>query len=141
MKGQAGGDGSVDGNRYELLLVALRAEAGFGRSGESAPALADPFPRCEHFGPRGEIDLVYSSADNRSMKDGVSLDDLRHELSLLEAEEARLSAIRRNLHNQIDFGYATETTRAREREISDQRRQLHQRIDLLRELLHTRPVA
>jgi hypothetical protein len=71
----------------------------------------------------------------------VSADDLRAELERLEAREELLSAERRRLHDQIDFGFATETTPAREREISDERRQLHQRIDLLREQLRTRRVA
>jgi hypothetical protein len=62
-------------------------------------------------------------------------DDLRKELTALEAEEARISAERRHLHRQLDFGFATETTRAREREVSDQRRELHRRIDALRECL------
>jgi len=60
---------------------------------------------------------------------------LREELAALEAEEARISAERRRLHHQIDYGFATETTRAREREVSDHRRQLHRRIDALRERL------
>jgi hypothetical protein len=61
--------------------------------------------------------------------------DLQKELAALEAEEARVSAERRRLHQQIDFGYGSETTRAREQEISNHRRELHRRIDLLRELL------
>jgi hypothetical protein len=65
-----------------------------------------------------------------------SLDDLREELARLEAREAMISAQRRHLHNQIDFGYAAdEATRSREREVSDERRQLHHRIDSLRKLL------
>jgi hypothetical protein len=64
-----------------------------------------------------------------------SLDDLREELATLEAEEVRISAERRRLHNQIDFGYATESARARERAVSDERRRLHRRIDSLRETL------
>jgi hypothetical protein len=72
----------------------------------------------------------------------ASLDDLRDELATLEAAETRISATRRQLHHQIDFGYATAARRAREREVSDERRQLHQRIDLLRELLRARdPLA
>ena len=67
--------------------------------------------------------------------DEGSLDDLRKELASLEATEARISAERRRLHEQIDFGYASEATRAREREVSDERRELHRRIDELRELL------
>lgn len=46
-----------------------------------------------------------------------------------------VSARRRHLHNQIDFGYPTEDSRAREREISVERQRLHRRIDELRELL------
>lgn len=64
-----------------------------------------------------------------------ALDDLRSQLAALEAEEARTSAERRNLHQQIDFGYASGSTRAREREVSDRRRELHDRIDALRERL------
>jgi hypothetical protein len=61
--------------------------------------------------------------------------DLRAELAALEAVEARVSAERRHLHRQIDFGYASETARARERELSGHRRELHRRIDALRERL------
>lgn len=46
-----------------------------------------------------------------------------------------MSAQRRHLHQQIDFGYATDEARAREREVSDHRRELHRRIDELRERL------
>jgi len=67
--------------------------------------------------------------------DETDLDELRKELASLEAAEKTLSAERRFLHNQIDYGYASEATRAREREVSAERRQLHQRIDSLRELL------
>jgi hypothetical protein len=63
------------------------------------------------------------------------LDDVRKELANLEAAETTISAERRHLHNQIDYGYATEATRAREREVSAERRRLHERIDSLRELL------
>lgn len=69
----------------------------------------------------------------------ASFDDLREELATLEAEELRISAERRQLHNQIDFGYATEWARAREREVSDERRRLHRRIDSLRETLGLNP--
>jgi hypothetical protein len=65
----------------------------------------------------------------------VNLDELRRELFLLEEREALLSAQRRHLHHQIDFGFATEGTREREREVSDERRELHRRIDELREIL------
>jgi hypothetical protein len=64
-----------------------------------------------------------------------SPDELRAELASLEAAEAKLSAERRHLHNQIDYGFASADTREREREVSDERRQLHERIDALRELL------
>lgn len=70
--------------------------------------------------------------------DEASLDGLRAELALLEAQEELFSAKRRHLHNQIDFGYATEATRARERELSDERQRLHRRIDELRKLLGAR---
>jgi hypothetical protein len=68
-----------------------------------------------------------------------SLDDIREELAALEAEEALVSAERRRLHQQIDHGFATETTRVRERELSARRRELHQRIDVLREPLGLPP--
>jgi uncharacterized protein YlxW (UPF0749 family) len=67
--------------------------------------------------------------------DEASHDDLRQELARLEDDEARVSAQRRHLHRQIDFGFASDEARAREREISDERRELHRRIDELRELL------
>jgi chromosome segregation ATPase len=66
-----------------------------------------------------------------------SLDDLRRELALLEAEEAQVSAKRRHLQHQIDFGFESSTTREREREISDERLELHRRIEALRERLRT----
>lgn len=68
------------------------------------------------------------------MNDG-SLEEPRAELARLEAEEALVSAQRRHLHQKIDFGYATDETRLREREISDRRQALHRRIDELRELI------
>ncbi|HET8751884.1 MAG TPA: hypothetical protein VFM43_05100 [Gaiellaceae bacterium] len=68
----------------------------------------------------------------------AGLDDLRHELARLEAEEAQLSAVRDRLHQQIDFGYGSETARAREREVSEERQELHRRIDALRELVRSR---
>jgi hypothetical protein len=71
----------------------------------------------------------------------AGLDDLRDELARLEAEEAQLSAVRDRLHQQIDFGYGSETTRAREREISDERQDLHKRIDSLRKLVRSRQSA
>jgi hypothetical protein len=64
--------------------------------------------------------------------DDETLVDLRAELAALEDEEARVSAERRHLHRQIDFGYASDTARAREREMSDRRRELHGRIDAIR---------
>jgi hypothetical protein len=73
--------------------------------------------------------------------DGAIPDDIGAELTRLEAEEARVSARRRHLHHQIDFGYASDETRAREREISDERRELHRRIDELRALLGPAPSA
>jgi hypothetical protein len=60
------------------------------------------------------------------------LDELREELARLEEEEVRVSALRRHLHRQIDYGSATDETRARERIVSDERRELHRRIDELR---------
>ncbi len=65
----------------------------------------------------------------------ASLDDLRAELADLMAEEARLSASRRHLQHQIDFGFESATSREREREVSDERREIHRRIDVLRELI------
>lgn len=65
----------------------------------------------------------------------AGLDDLRQELAVLEDEEKRISAERRHLQRQLDFGFATETTRGREQEVSSRRRELHRRIDALRERL------
>ncbi len=65
----------------------------------------------------------------------ANLDDLRAKLAALEEEEARISAERRHLHRQIDFGFASDEAQAREREVSDHRRELHRRIDVLRERL------
>ena len=65
----------------------------------------------------------------------AGLADLRKELAALEDEEKRISAERRHLHRQMDFGFATETTRGREEEVSSRRRELHRRIDALRERL------
>jgi hypothetical protein len=70
--------------------------------------------------------------------EGPSLDDLREELARLETREAMVSAQRRLLHDKIDFGYAAEGTRSREREVSDERRKLHHRINELRELIRMR---
>jgi hypothetical protein len=72
--------------------------------------------------------------DTRPMDD-AGLDDLRADLAVLEDEEKRISAERRYLHRQIDFGFMTETKRARERQVSGDRRELHRRIDGLRERL------
>lgn len=68
----------------------------------------------------------------------ASVDDLRRELSKLEVEEARLSAVRRHLQHQIDFGFESSTTREREREVSNERQEVHRQIDALKELLRTR---
>jgi hypothetical protein len=65
----------------------------------------------------------------------TSLDDLRRELAQLEAEEAKLSAVRSHLQHQIDFGFETSTSRQREREISTKRQEVHRRIDAIRERL------
>jgi hypothetical protein len=80
------------------------------------------------------ITRMHVPADTRTL-DEINIDDLRKELASLEAAESKISAERRQLHNQIDYGYASDATRAREREISDERRRLHQRIDSVRELL------
>jgi hypothetical protein len=64
-----------------------------------------------------------------------TLDDLHAELAVLEAAEGRLSAARNRLQDQIDFGFASEVTRTREREVSDERQELHRRIDALRQEL------
>jgi len=62
----------------------------------------------------------------------VEPDELLAELGRLEQAEARVSAVRRRLHDQIDLGYPTEQTRAYERQLSDERRALQRRIDALR---------
>jgi hypothetical protein len=80
-------------------------------------------------------------ADRGSMQEAgqeASVDDLRRELAKLEGEEARLSAVRRHLQHQIDFGFESSTTRDREREVSDERQEVHRRINSLRELLRSR---
>lgn len=66
-----------------------------------------------------------------------SLDDLRRELAGLEADEARVSALRGRLQHQIDFGFETTSTRDRERDVSAERLELHRRIDALKERLRT----
>jgi hypothetical protein len=73
-------------------------------------------------------------ADTRPV-DENGRDAIREELAALEAREARVSAERRRLHQQIDSGFASDSTRAREQEVSEQRRTLHQRIDSLQDLL------
>jgi chromosome segregation ATPase len=65
----------------------------------------------------------------------ADIDDVRDELRRLEAEEARLSAVRSHLQHQIDFGFEKATTREREREVSNERLEIHRRIDSLREIL------
>jgi hypothetical protein len=73
--------------------------------------------------------------------DEVGIEELRTELAKLGAAEARLSAERDRLHNQIDFGFETAMTRERKREVSDERRQLHGRIDALKKQLGTQQTA
>jgi hypothetical protein len=101
------------------------------------PDLSQPSPdatRIDDQAGLGGIQAAHVSADIGAMKEG-SLDGLRAELALLEAQEEFFSARRRHLHNQIDFGYATEDSRTREQEVSAERQRLHRRIDELRELL------
>jgi septal ring factor EnvC (AmiA/AmiB activator) len=64
-----------------------------------------------------------------------NIDDLRRELSALEAKAAQLSQTRSHLQRQIDFGFETSSSREREREVSDERNELHQRIDSLKATL------
>ena len=71
----------------------------------------------------------------------TSLEDLRAELARLEREEATLSLTRNRLQDQIDLGFASESTRSREREVSDERQELHRRIDALRARLSDRQSA
>ena len=73
--------------------------------------------------------------------DQRTIDELREELSALEAKAARLSQMRSHLHHQIDFGFETSTSREREREISDERQEIHQQIDSLKETLRGREGA
>lgn len=75
------------------------------------------------------------TADTRRVLDDRTLCALREELANLEAAEPRISAERRRLQQQIDSGFANESTHAREREVSDERRDLHQRIDAIQVLL------
>jgi len=70
-----------------------------------------------------------------------STDDLRGELAALEAKAAQLSAMCNQLHNRIDLGFATATTRDREREVSDERKELFVQIDALKEDLRLRESA
>jgi hypothetical protein len=71
--------------------------------------------------------------------DDGNVNDVRAELARLEAEEALVSAQRRHLHRQMDFGSPTDEARAKERDVSNRRRELHRRIDELRELLGLPP--
>jgi hypothetical protein len=73
--------------------------------------------------------------------DNLSIDDLRGELAVLEAKASQLSQRRSHLHDQIDFGFETSTTREREREVSDERQELHEQIDSIRKLLRARESA
>jgi uncharacterized coiled-coil DUF342 family protein len=73
--------------------------------------------------------------------DQRTIDELREELSALEAKVARLSQVRSHLHHQIDFGFETSTTREREREVSDERNELHRQIDSLKATIHERESA
>jgi hypothetical protein len=81
-------------------------------------------------------------ADTSAMSD-PDLDELRAELKRLEAAEALASAKRNRLHQQIDFGFATDEARAMERTVSAERLELHKRIDAVREQLglHAGPAA
>jgi len=65
--------------------------------------------------------------------DSESVDGLRAELAKLMAEEERLSAERKRLHDKIDFGFGSDDSRAREREVSQARQDVHGRIDALRQ--------
>lgn len=81
------------------------------------------------------VRLASTAADIEAM-DETDLQAFHDELTALEAIEARLSAERRRLHQQIDFGYSeSESLRLREREVSDRRQALHRRIDSLQTLL------
>jgi chromosome segregation ATPase len=73
--------------------------------------------------------------------DDLSIENLRDEIAELEAQAARLSAMRSHLHHQIDFGFETATTRAREREVSNERNELRRRIDSLKQALRARETA
>ena len=71
----------------------------------------------------------------------TTVEELHVELAKLEAAEARLSAERRRLQDQIDFGFGTETTRERERAVSAERRQVHEHIDGLRQQLRKKQLG
>ena len=71
----------------------------------------------------------------------ANLEELHAELARLQAEEAKLSAVRDRLYHQIDFGFGSEATREREREISDERQELHRRIDALRTQLRAQQLV
>ena len=58
--------------------------------------------------------------------------DIEKALDELDAEERRISAIRRNLHDKIER-FPTDELMAEEQEISRQRRELHERISDLRQ--------
>jgi hypothetical protein len=73
--------------------------------------------------------------------ENLTMDELRGEIAELEGRAARLSAMRSHLHHQIDFGFATATTREREREVSDERNELHARLDALKAALRLRETA
>lgn len=70
-----------------------------------------------------------------------SIDDLRGRLADLESKAARLTLTRAHLHQQIDYGFETATTRQREREVSDERNELHRQIDSLKQTIHERESA
>jgi len=53
------------------------------------------------------------------------------QLARLGRAEQGLSKIRRRLHDQLDRGFASTTTEAKEREVSAERRELHAQIDAL----------
>jgi hypothetical protein len=76
-----------------------------------------------------------------SVVEEINVGELQWELARLEVAEAALSAERSRLHHQIDFGFETASTRARERQVSDERQELHSRIDELREQLGAQQVA
>ena len=70
-----------------------------------------------------------------------TLEELYAELARLQAEEAKVSAVRDRLHHQIDFGFGSERTKDREREVSDERQELHRRIDALRTKLRAQELV